>query len=247
MAQVTDDGPVRLLQRFAVVLAVVVVGFGDVERDDAPGMSGHHGGLAGQRLQEIEREPARRILVARHQRQSEILQREEHAALGVLELAHAVARSSVARGRARCASAGMTGRSRRACVAGASQLHVEAVVRCAQRRNRGAGTRASAAMVQSPSPAGAMVPSVRAVGSYATSAPHDRHRWLSKKSGWPQVQAKAFMSLSGAIAMVRRGVRARAEVPPPVAPGANATLDCNRVVLGDDLVARGRERRPNPQ
>ena len=86
VAQVADDRAVRLLQALPVHLAVVVVGLGHVDRDEAARVAGHHRRRVGQRLEQVEGEPARVVVFLGHDRQPAGDEAEQHAPLRRLDV-----------------------------------------------------------------------------------------------------------------------------------------------------------------
>ena len=107
VAEVAEQGAVKFAHLAAHALALGVVGFGDIERDQAVVVSGHHrragGGSAG--IEKIERQWIG-VFVLCVERQAELEQRVEQAVLRHLDEAPAPRDSPAATNREWCGCAG---------------------------------------------------------------------------------------------------------------------------------------------
>ena len=80
---VSEQRPIRLAHRCPAPLALGIVGFGDVDGDDAVSVPGQQGWAPGPRVgEELEREPVLRIVGAAWHGQAKLHQCEQKAPLG---------------------------------------------------------------------------------------------------------------------------------------------------------------------
>ena len=93
VAEMADQRAVRLAERRAPLLTLGVVAFGDVERDQAVVVTGHHSAraaAAGPRSRKSNANPRSGIVDLVGMRQPPAQQRAEHIALGEFDLAPAL-------------------------------------------------------------------------------------------------------------------------------------------------------------
>lgn len=89
MAEMADQGAVRFVEGFAMFFAIIIIGFGDIEGDEALGVAGDDGRAIGDGFEEIEGEAGLRFFVLRDNGEAEVEEIDEDPAFGGFDVADA--------------------------------------------------------------------------------------------------------------------------------------------------------------